>query len=150
MAVRDLGRMAIVADPGAAVVGVWQPGTHRGLLTLAEPGRAGWFELATRDYQASISFLREVFGWQIESVSDAPGFRYSVASVDGEQVAGILDAPDVAHAHWSVYFQVADADVAAARVGALGGTVVASPVDTPFGRLGRFLDPAGAPFQLVA
>ena len=150
MAVRDLGRMAIVADPGAAVVGVWQPGTHRGLLTLAEPGRAGWFELATRDYQASIRFLREVFGWQVESVSDAPGFRYSVASVDGEQVAGILDAPDAAHAHWTVYFQVKDADAGAARVTELGGTVTEPPVDTPFGRVGRFLDPTGAPFQLVA
>lgn len=150
MDVRDLGRMAIVADPGAAVVGLWQPGTHRGLLTLAEPGRPGWFELATRDYAATLAFVREVFGWRTESASDAPGFRYSVASVDGEQVAGILDAADAADAHWTVYFQTQDADADAARVVTLGGTVVESPVDTPFGRVGRFLDPTGAPFQLVA
>ena len=149
MDVRDLGRMAIVADPGAAVVGVWQPGTHPGLLTLAEPGRAGWFELATCDYPASLAFLTEVFGWRTESVSDAPGMRYSVASIDGEQVAGILDAPDAAP-HWTVYFQVADADASAARVNELGGSVLESPVDTPFGRVGRFRDPTGAPFQLVA
>ena len=150
MDVRDLGRMAIVADPGAAVVGLWQPGTHRGLLTLAEPGRAGWFELATRDYAATLAFVRDVFGWATESVSDAPGMRYSVASLDGAEVAGILDAPDAPAAHWTVYFQVADADAAAARVTELGGTVVEPPADTPYGRTGRFLDPTGAPFQLVA
>lgn len=149
MEVRDLGRMAVVADPGGAVVGLWQPGTHRGLLTLAEPGRAGWFELATRDYAATLAFVTDVFGRQTESVSDTPGMRYSVASLDGEQVAGVLDAPDAAP-HWTVYFQVADADDAAGRVGALGGTVVEAPVDTPYGRMGRFLDPTGATFQLVA
>ena len=41
MQIRDLGAMAVLADPGSAVFGLWQPGTHRGLLTWGEPGRAG-------------------------------------------------------------------------------------------------------------
>lgn len=150
MQIRDLGRMAVVADPGGAGVGVWQPGKHPGLLTLGEPGRAGWFELATRDYQATMAFLREVFGWQTESVADGPDFRYSVASVHGEQVAGIADAPDAPSAQWSVYFTVADTDAALARAVELGGTAVHPPEDTPYGRLARVLDPTGAPFQIVA
>ena len=36
------------------------------------------------------------------------------------------------------------------EVAGLGGRVVDAPVDTPFGRMGRFADPTGAPFQLVA
>lgn len=149
MQVHDLGSMAVLADPGQAVFGLWQPGTHRGLLTLGEPGRASWFELETRDSAATLAFVHEVFGWTTEQVSDDPSYRYWVASLDGEQVAGVLDAPGAPSSQWTVYFQVEHADAAAARVAELGGTVVAAPVDTPFGRMGRFTDPTGAPFQLV-
>ncbi len=150
MEIRDLGAMAVVADPAATVFGPWQPGTHRGLPTLAEPGRASWFELATRDHAATPAFVREVFGWQTGRVSDAPGMRCSVASPDGEQVAGILEATDAASAHGAEHVQVEDADAAAARVAQLGGSVVEAPVDTESGRVGRSTDPTGAPFQLVA
>jgi predicted enzyme related to lactoylglutathione lyase len=47
-----------------------------------------------------------------------------------------------------VYFSVEDADVAAARVTELGGTVARPPEDTPFGRLADVIDPTGAMFKL--
>lgn len=149
MPVHELGTMAMVAHPGAAPVGVWQPGTHRGLLTLDEPGRPGWFELGTRDYDATLTFLRATFGWQTEPVAEGPD-RYSVASVNGEQVAGIADTPDAEEARWSVYFRVEDADVALARAEELGGKVVQAPQDTPYGRFAIALDPTGVSFKLVA
>lgn len=150
MDVGDLGRLAIVADPAGAGVGLWQPGTHRGLMTLAEPGHAAWFELRTRDLEGTLAFAREVFAWQTETVADTPEFRYETASIDGTEVAGVLHLGADTAPGWSVYFQVEDADTAAARVVELGGGVVAAPADTLYGRVGNFLDPTGAPFTLVS
>ena len=57
MAVGTLGTMAVVVEPTGAVIGMWQPGDHKGFGYLAEPGAPGWFELFTKDYEASRSFL---------------------------------------------------------------------------------------------
>jgi uncharacterized protein len=34
----DGGRIAVVADPAGAVLGVWQPGQHKGAQLVNEPG----------------------------------------------------------------------------------------------------------------
>jgi predicted enzyme related to lactoylglutathione lyase len=47
------------------------------------------------------------------------------------------------------YFAVADADAAAAAVGATGGTVLREPVDSPHGRLAVVADPWGAAFTVI-
>src|SRR5579885_2873230 len=38
MAVGDMGSLAVMTDTGQAVIGTWQPGTHKGFGVLAEPG----------------------------------------------------------------------------------------------------------------
>lgn len=157
MAVHDLGTMAVVADPTGASIGLWQPGTHRGLLTTGEPGHAGWFELQTAGYDATLAFGRDVFGWQTSSMADAPDFRYSTGSVAGAEVVGIMSAgqtrpegPTGATApQWSVYLQVQDADAAAAKAGQLGASIVQEATDTPYGRLVVLSDPTGALVKLV-
>ena len=58
--------------------------------------------------------------------------------------------PEGVAAHWSVYWKVDDADAAAAKAKALGGSVVAAPESTPYGRLATLTDPAGARFKLRA
>ena len=63
MDVMTLGRMAVVVDPGGAVIGMWQPGDHRGFGFVGEPGAPSWFELHTRAYEPSLAFYRAVFGW---------------------------------------------------------------------------------------
>jgi predicted enzyme related to lactoylglutathione lyase len=62
MEVMDLGSMAVVPDAGQAAIGAWQPGLHKGLGILAEPGTPAWFELHTRDYDTSVRFYQAVFG----------------------------------------------------------------------------------------
>jgi predicted enzyme related to lactoylglutathione lyase len=154
MDVADLGTMAYVTDPGGAAIGVWQPGTFGGFGVLGEPGTPSWFELHTRDYDASLAFYREVFHWETNAASDTPEFRYTTQMDGDAQVAGVMDAsgflPEGVPSHWSVYFGVADTNAAVARVVELGGTIVQPAEDTPYGRLATVADPNGSVFKLVS
>jgi predicted enzyme related to lactoylglutathione lyase len=154
MPVLELGSMAMVTDAGGAAIGMWQPGLHKGIGVLGEPGAPSWFELHTRDYDATVAFYRDVFGWDTHVASDTPEFRYTTLGEGETQLAGIMDAsgflPDGVPAHWSVYFGTADTDASLARIVALGGSVVMPAEDTPYGRLAVAADPTGALFKLVA
>ncbi len=154
MDVMELGTMAVVADVGGAAIGVWQPGVHKGFGVLGEPGTPTWFELHTRDYDASVQFYREVFKWDAQVASDVPDFRYTTLREGEGQLAGIMDAtaflPDGVPAHWSIYFGVDDTDAALAEIVALGGAIILPAEDTPYGRLAEAADPTGTHFKLVA
>jgi len=58
MAVGELGTMVLLTDTGGAAIGAWQPGLHKGFGILGEPGTPSWFELHTRDYDATTKFYR--------------------------------------------------------------------------------------------
>jgi predicted enzyme related to lactoylglutathione lyase len=152
MDVMVLGRMAVVVDVGGAVIGMWQPGEHRGFGFVGEPGAPSWFELHTRDYEKSLDFYRAAFGWNTGTESDSPEFRYSTVVVGEEQYAGVMDAsgflPEGVPAGWTVYFGVRDCDRSVSEVVSLGGAVVMPPEDTPYGRLAVVTDPTGAVFRL--
>ena len=51
---------------------------------IGEAGAPVCHQLTTRDYAKSFDFYGEVFGWQIETISDSDEFRYSTAIFDGE------------------------------------------------------------------
>ncbi len=153
MTVADQGTMAYVTDPGGAMIGIWQPDAHQGFGIHGETGTASWFELLTRDFDASVAFYRTVFRDEIQVGSDTPEFRYTMLA-DGETgLAGIMDAcaflPEGVPAHWSVYFGVDDADATLATIVELGGSVVQPAEDTPYGRLATAADPTGAHFKLI-
>jgi predicted enzyme related to lactoylglutathione lyase len=154
MPVLELGTMAMVTDAGGAAIGMWQPGLHKGIGVLGEPGAPSWFELHTRDHDGSVAFYRDVFGWDTHVASDTPEFRYTTLGEGENQLAGIMDAsgflPEGIPAHWSVYFGTADTDASLAMIVALGGSVVMPAEDTPYGRLAVAADPTGAVFKLVA
>ncbi|MEO6318043.1 MAG: VOC family protein [Acidimicrobiales bacterium] len=151
MAVGDLGTMAVLADAGGAAIGMWQPGQHRGGLVATE-GAPCHFELHTRDYEASVAFYRDVFSWDPQVAADEPGFRYTTLDVADGEHAGIMDAsaflPEGVPAHWSVYFAVADAHAAVAKVEQLGGSTIMAAEDTPYGRIATVADSTGAMFKL--
>jgi predicted enzyme related to lactoylglutathione lyase len=153
MDVGEQGTMALVTDAGGAAIGIWQPGVHRGFGIHGEPGTPAWFELFTRDYDASVEFYRQVFGWDTHVAGDTPEFRYTTLGEGESQLAGIMDAtaflPEGVPAHWSIYFGVEDADAALAKIVELGGSVVRPAEDTPYGRLAEAADPTGAHFKLI-
>jgi predicted enzyme related to lactoylglutathione lyase len=153
MEVMQLGSMAVLADPGGAAIGAWQPGLHTGFAIFGETGTPTWFELHTRDYDASVQFYRDVFTWDTHVAGDTPEFRYTTLG-EGDPLAGIMDAsaflPDGVPANWSVYFGVDDTDAALAKTVHLGGAIILPAEDTPYGRLAQAADPTGALFKLVA
>jgi uncharacterized protein len=154
MDVADLGTQAVLVDPTGAQLGTWQPGTFPGFTVMNEHGAPSFFELHTRDHATAVAFYRSVFHWDTDAVGDSDEFRYTTMrdpSGEGE-LAGIMDAsaflPDGVPAHWSIYWAVDNADATVAKVKALGGSIVADAVDTPYGRLATAADPAGAQFKL--
>jgi uncharacterized protein len=154
MGVADLGTQAVLVDPTGAQLGTWQPGTFPGFTVLNEHGAPSFFELHTRDHATAVAFYRSVFHWDTDAVGDSDEFRYTTMrdpSGEGE-LAGIMDAsaflPDGVPAHWSIYWAVDNADATVAKVKALGGSIVADAVDTPYGRLATVADPASAQFKL--
>jgi predicted enzyme related to lactoylglutathione lyase len=149
-----VGVMGYATDPGGAAIGVFQATGEMAFgYDLQTVGAPGWFELHTKDYDATIEWLRRTFGWKTHVMSDTPEFRYTNLGSGDDQKAGVMDAagflpPDVP-SHWSIYFRVADIDASVATAMELGGTVVAAPEDTPYGKLATLTDPNGAMFKLV-
>lgn len=154
MQVMDMGSMAVFADVASVGIAAWQPGSHTGFGLLAVAGAPAWFELHTRDYAASVRFYQDVFGWDAHVASDAEDFRYTTLGQGDAQQAGIMDVSALPAeqfpSRWSVYFAADDADATAAQAVALGGSVVAAPQDSPFGRLATLADPTGATFKIQA
>jgi predicted enzyme related to lactoylglutathione lyase len=154
MPVADLGTQVVLIDPTGAHLGAWQPGTFPGFTVLNEHGAPSWFELHTRDHDSAVAFYRSVFRWDTNVVADSDEFRYTtMRDPRGEgELAGIMDAlaflPEGVPDHWSIYWEVDDADAAVAKVTAFGGSVVIEAMDTPYGRIATVTDPAGAQFKL--
>lgn len=149
MDVMEAGRMAVLADPQGAVIGLWQPGLHTGAQLANEPGTYCWSELVTTDVAGATAFYADVFGWEVEAQGP-----YNEWKVGGRSVAGMTAKPDTMPAevppHWGVYFAVADCDVAAEQIAQLGGTVMVPPTDIEPGRFAVAADPVGAMFNVLA
>lgn len=116
------------------------------------PGVPCWVDSTQPDPEAAVEFYAGLFGWEFEQTmpADGPG-SYHVARLGGKEVAAISspmgEAP--ARATWNTYVWVEDADAAAARVRAVGGTVLVEPFDVmEAGRMAVCADPAGADFCL--
>jgi predicted enzyme related to lactoylglutathione lyase len=153
MDIGDEGRMFLAMDPGGAAFGVWQAKNHTGSQLANEPGAFAWNECMSRDFAAAKAFYAQVFGYGWQDMS-GDGFTYAAMTVDDRAVGGLgevpSDLPPEVPSHWMGYFQVDDADAAAAKVLELGGTVQREPWDTPFGKMAMVSDGQGAAFSIMA
>ena len=133
--VMDVGKMAVAADPGGAVFGIWQSRAHTGMQLANEPGAVCWNENMSRSFAANEAFYQAVFGYDYDDMS-SDEFSYATFKTTGDPLGGIGDlgtmAPAEIPAHWRTYFAVDSADVAvetadqAGRPGA--GAAVGHPV----------------------
>jgi uncharacterized protein len=149
--VMGLGRMAVFADPGGAVLCAWEPQAHIGAGRVNDVGCMGWNELQTRDSGAAGDFYSGVFGWEIEPIEDDGNVVYTTIKNAGNQNGGFMplaekhgDAPSF----WLPYFTVPSRDAAMEKARELGGTVFAGPLDLPSGKVAVIGDPQGAAFAI--
>jgi predicted enzyme related to lactoylglutathione lyase len=148
MDIMDEGRMAMLQDPTGAYVGLWQPKNHSGAGLVNTEGAFCWNELATRDVEKAKDFFGKLLGWTFESSGD----NYTMIKNKGRSNGGIIqmseewgDTPP----NWTVYFTVADVEVAAAKAESLGGKLV-MPIGSGDGmRWAIISDPQGGVFTLI-
>jgi predicted enzyme related to lactoylglutathione lyase len=153
MDVMTAGRMAFVADPAGAVIGVWQPRDHKGAQLANEEGAFSWSELQTRDVAKAKGFYSAVFGWTTSAFQGGMG-ESTLFENEGQQIAGGMDmpgeVPKEVPPHWLPYFAVADTDAAVSTATAQGGNVLAPAMDVPeVGRIAVLTDPSGAVFAVI-
>jgi predicted enzyme related to lactoylglutathione lyase len=117
-----------------------------GERTSYAPGTFSWVDLNTDDIEASKAFYADLLGWTYQDIPIGDGNHYSMAQVDGHNVAAITPMPPGMEAtHWNCYVTVEDADGTAARAKELGGTVMGEVFDVfDAGRMAIVQDPQGA------
>lgn len=116
-----------------------------------------WFEVATRDPEASTRFYSELFGWTTSSmpIPGMEGINYTMLHSPGSDTpfSGVMPMTpewgDFAP-QWCLYLSTDDVDAAASKAVELGGTVMVPAFDIPgVGRIAGIIDPSGAFFYLM-
>ncbi|GAA3372600.1 VOC family protein [Streptomyces sannanensis] len=158
MQVGPYGTMAVAADPGGAVFGIWQAGAHAGFERIREPGSFCWTEVNTRDKERVDPFYESLFGFVGQDVDEEdidyrtwspvgspPGVETALL---GRNVMGDAFPPEMPP-HFLVYLFVEDCDGTADEAARLGGRISAPPVSTTFGRIAVLADNQGASFAVL-
>jgi predicted enzyme related to lactoylglutathione lyase len=114
-----------------------------------------WYELMTTDMPAAETFYSTVAGWKMADAG-MPQMRYTLASTDKGNIAGIMELPQEAKDQgtppcWVGYINVENVDQAAEKLKQLGGHVHKAPADIPnVGRFAMVSDPHNAIFVLFS
>jgi predicted enzyme related to lactoylglutathione lyase len=142
-AIPGVGRFAVFADPGGALLALFEqlPPVDPAKPAPTGPGTFCWFECTTREDVACIAFYTALFGWTTSSMDMGAAGTYTIFHQDGEQVAGLMpmngpEWPADMPAHWMPYVAVENVDETFARVETCGGEGCVPPTDIP--NTGRF------------
>ena len=152
----DSGRMVVVSDPSGGMVFLWKGKDHMGAGVKNEPSSIGWCELLSTDPKAAVEFFTSLLGVESETATMPSGEDYTVYMAGGVPVAGTMAMPKQVQemnvpSHWSVYFDVEDADATFNKAISMGGQAALAPTDIEdVGRLAFVIDPQGAAFGLIA
>jgi predicted enzyme related to lactoylglutathione lyase len=151
MPVRELGSMAVLADPAGAVFGIWQAGEFTGADLINSPGALCWTEARTTDMASVQPFYEALFGWKAEAM-DMEGMKYSQFLLDGQPAAGLMPLEgDMANvpSHWGVTVGVENLETALDYTRANGGQVTFGPMTIPYGTFAGIVDPTGAALNIL-
>ncbi len=151
----DSGRMTVLSDPTGAMLSLWEPRENIGARIVNDTGALCWNELSTPDVDRAEAFYSDLLGWRYEDVG-TDEMPYATIRNGDRMNGGIrpLGEPEMRGGippNWMPYFTSADIDRDAARVGELGGQLIAGPIQIPQGAtilVAR--DPQGVVFALFA
>ncbi|MFQ5670930.1 MAG: VOC family protein [Acidobacteriota bacterium] len=115
------------------------------------PGTFCWFECGTRNAAATTDFYKKLFGWNSTDVP-MPGEmagKYTLLKMGEDDIAGLYQMAgprfEGVPSHWMTFVTVEDVDGSAERARALGGKILAPPMDVPgVGRMAVLEDSTGA------
>jgi predicted enzyme related to lactoylglutathione lyase len=152
----NVGRFAMVADPGRAAFYLLTPNSPE-QPPKAEPNAPGlvsWHELyAGQGEKAAFNFYSSQFGWETTTEMDmGPMGVYRIFGADGVPMGGMMDKPEnVPASAWGFYVNVDGIDSAIERIKANGGQVTMGPHEVPGGSwVIQAIDPQGTSFALVS
>jgi len=147
------GRLSTMIDPQGGLFAIIQPAPREQPPEVeAAIGDVAWRELYTTDVNAARQFYADLFGWKETGAFEmGPMGTYHLFG-RAFNLGGMMNkTPDMAQlpTAWGLYFRVANAEAAAAKVTANGGKVLNGPMDVPGGdRIVNCLDPQGAAFSM--
>ena len=123
------------------------------LNTMKQHGAFSWNELMTTDINAAKSFYGELFGWSLDDLN-VPGMPYTIAKVDGKEVAGLMLKPPEAEkipSCWGSFVTVDNVENSIEKAAKLGAKIVVEPRDIPdVGQYAVIIDPQGAMLSMIS
>ena len=150
----DIARVAVVADPQGAALGLVR-------LRDGDPddgpaperGHVFWMEYVAADASAALDFYSSLFGYETSLQESRNGIDYHVLRRDGRSRAGLFqipkDADENVDPNWLPYVLVDDPGALAKRAESLGGTVILAPEPgIRGGTLAIVADPTGGALAL--
>jgi predicted enzyme related to lactoylglutathione lyase len=149
----DVARVAVVADPQGAALGL----VH---LTDGDPadrppalGRFFWMEYLAEDASAALEFYEGLSGYAASVQGERDGIEYHVLKRDGRTRAGLFQIPSDANRNvdpnWLPYIMADDVAALARRAESLGGSVILAPSPgVRNGTLAILADPTGGVLAL--
>jgi predicted enzyme related to lactoylglutathione lyase len=142
-------RVAVVADPQGAPIGLASGGPRLDSRTPPGLHRWLWMDYVARDAAAALTFYSEAVGFQHEVSEAGEQFTYYVLQTDRPR-AGLFVSPWTRETSaWLPYVRVEDPTAMAAQAAKLGGTVAVPPrAAVRNASLAIIVDPTGAPLAL--
>lgn len=142
--------MMILQDKMGAVFGIFQNDLFGGAQVFNQPVSLTFNQLTTHEPEVGKHFYSQVFGWQPRERNMGGGFTFTYFFHGARAIAGLMAMNESERrAHWKIYFAVEDTDALVSRAAGLGGKVLMSPTDGPFGRSAMLNDPQGAEFSII-
>jgi predicted enzyme related to lactoylglutathione lyase len=139
----ERGRMALVTDPGGALLLLLRATGGDPPDVRAEPGAWFWRELWTHDVSEALAFYATMADYERREVSFRGG-SYTVLETDGEARAGVAELLDKeVRSNWLPYVRVKDPDRTLTRAETLGARVLVRDENAAI-----LLDPNGAPLGI--
>jgi uncharacterized protein len=147
-----ISRFSVFTDAQSATLAILKSlnPDHDQPADIGALGRVGWHEMLATNFETSLAFYRDLFGWKNAEAHTGETGTYQLFSAGGQTIGGMLNKPAaLPTSFWLYYFNVDSIDGAVQRVKLAGGQILDGPLEVPGGDwIAQCADPQGALFGL--